>query len=875
VLQAAFDEREGLRRACTRLADEAAASEAALLVLEARGIPAVLAVGVVHQRLVEAGRRTNVSIVVDAEEPREAHDFACLLAYGADAVCPRLALETIAALAAHDKLGGDHPTPAEAQLRFRDAIEDGVLKIMSKMGIADVSSYRGAQLFEAVGLAPDVVHLCLTGTPSVVGGVGFAELEREILQRQRERELENPGYVKFRKGGEPHATNPPVVDALKQAAHALRRRNYERFADLVNRRAPLELRDLLELAETNPVSLDDVEPAEAIVRRFSGGAMSHGSLSAEAHETVARAFNSLGARSNSGEGGEDPARFRTDANSRIKQVASGRFGVTPEYLAFADELQIKIAQGSKPGEGGQLPGHKVTAEIARLRHTQAGIELISPPPHHDIYSIEDLAQLVFDLKQANPRAAVSVKLVSSAGVGVVAAGVAKALADVIHIAGADGGTGASPLTSIKHAGAPWELGLADAQRTLVESGLRGRVRLRADGGVKTGRDVMIAALLGADEVSFGTALLIAEGCLMVRSCHLDTCPVGIATQRPELRAKFAASPEDVAAYLLFVADEVRRCLARLGLRSFAEAVGRADLLRRRELTGRRSSSLNVSALLDVPRGRFEGEQQPAAQGGELGERLANDAAPVLDEERIIELRYAIGNADRAVGARLGAEVGRRFGAASPPGRVRARFEGSAGQSFGAFLAAGAEVELVGEANDYVGKGMSGGRLVVLPPPGDTGDPVLLGNAVLYGATGGELFCSGRAGERFAVRNSGATAVVEGVGDHACEYMTGGTVVVLGDVGLNLGAGMTGGELYVLDGSGALPLRLNAGMVVAERGAGEELHELLERHLRHTGSARAATLLERWEKSSALFWHVLPRASAEDAVEDGDLQTASA
>jgi len=875
VLPAAFAEREGLRRACSRLADEAAACDADLVVLEARGIPAVLAVGAVHQRLVDEGRRTNVSIIVDAEEPREAHDFACLLAYGADAICPRLALETIAALAADDKLGGDHPTAAEAQLRFRDAIEDGVLKIMSKMGIADVSSYRGAQLFEAVGLAPDVVDLCLTGTPSVVGGVGFAELEREILERQGARALENPGYVKFRKGGEPHATSPPVVDALKQAAHALRRRDYERFADLVNGRAPLELRDLLELAETTPAPVDDVEPAESIVRRFSGGAMSHGSLSAEAHETVARAFNSLGARSNSGEGGEDPARFRTDANSRIKQVASGRFGVTPEYLAFADELQIKIAQGSKPGEGGQLPGHKVTAEIARLRHTQAGVELISPPPHHDIYSIEDLAQLVFDLKQANPRAAVSVKLVSSAGVGVVAAGVAKALADVIHIAGADGGTGASPLTSIKHAGAPWELGLADTQRTLVESGLRERVRLRADGGLKTGRDVVIAALLGADEVSFGTALLIAEGCLMVRSCHLDTCPVGIATQRPELRAKFAATPENVAAYLLSVADEVRRYLAGLGLRSFADAVGRADLLRRRELTGRRSASLNVSVLLDVPRGRFEGAQQPAARGGELGERLASDAAAALDEERIVELHYAIGNADRAVGAGLGVAIGRRFGAASPPGRVRARFEGSAGQSFGAFLAAGAELELVGEANDYVAKGMSGGRVVVLPPPHDAGDPVLLGNAVLYGATGGELFCAGRAGERFAVRNSGATAVVEGVGDHACEYMTGGTVVVLGAAGLNLCAGMTGGALYVLDDSGGLPLRLNTGMVVAERGAGEELRALLELHLRHTGSARSAALLEDWQRSSALFWRVLPRAGAEGAVEDGALQIASA
>jgi glutamate synthase (ferredoxin) len=875
VVRAAFDEGEGLRRAYVRAADEAEAADADILVLEVRGLPAVLAVGAVHQRLVSAGRRTSVSIVVDADDPREAHDFACLLGYGADAVCPRLALETIAALAAADKLGGDHPTPAEAQLRFREAIEDGVLKIMSKMGVADVSSYRCAQLFEAVGLARDIVDLCLEGTPSTIGGVGFAELERELLQRRHAVELENPGYVKFRKGGEPHATSPPVVDALQRAAHALRRGDYERFARLVNNRHPLELRDLLDLAETTPIPLDDVEPAGSIVRRFSGGAMSHGSLSAEAHETVARAFNSLGARSNSGEGGEDPARFRTDANSRIKQVASGRFGVTPEYLAFADELQIKIAQGSKPGEGGQLPAHKVTAEIARLRHTQTGIELISPPPHHDIYSIEDLAQLVFDLRQANPHAAISVKLVASAGVGLVAAGVAKALADVIHIAGADGGTGASPLSSIKHAGAPWELGLADAQRTLVEAGLRGRVRLRADGGLKTGRDVIVAALLGADEVSFGTALLIAEGCLMVRSCHLDTCPVGIATQRPELRAKFAATPEVVAAYLLFVAHEVRQHLAALGLRTFADAVGRADLLRRRELTARRSASLDLSALLGVPRGRFEGERLPVDETTGLGEQLAAAAAPIFEEERIVELRYPIENGDRAVGARLGVELGRRFGASAPPGRVRARFEGTAGQSFGAFLGAGVELELVGDANDSVGKGMSGGRIVVLPPPADEGDPVLLGNAVLYGATGGELFCAGRAGERFAVRNSGASAVVEGVGDHACEYMTGGTVVILGDAGRNVGAGMTGGELYVLDDAGRLPLRLNTGLVMAERGGDEKLRALLERHLRHTGSVRASALLEDWEHSLPLFWHVVPRTRAEGAVEDDALQTASA
>jgi glutamate synthase domain-containing protein 2/glutamate synthase domain-containing protein 1/glutamate synthase domain-containing protein 3 len=873
VLDATFDEREGLRSACGRLADEAASTSADVLVLDDGAdrpiVPPVLAVGAVHSRLVAAGTRTRTSIVVVSDEPREAHDFACLLGYGADAICPRLALETVAALAADDKLGGDHPSPAEAQLRFRESVEDGVLKILSKMGIADVSSYRGAQLFEAIGLARDVVDLCLTGTPGRIAGVGFAELEREILGRRTARaQLENPGYVKFRKGGEPHATTPPVVEALQLAAHALRRGDYDRFAAIVNDRPPLELRDLIDLTPADrPLPLDEVEPAESIVRRFSSGAMSHGSLSAEAHETVAIAFNRLGARSNSGEGGEDPDRFRTERNSRIKQVASARFGVTPEYLAFADELQIKIAQGSKPGEGGQLPAHKVTVEIARLRHTQLGIELISPPPHHDIYSIEDLAQLVFDLRQANPAAAVSVKLVSSDGIGLVAAGVAKALADVIHVAGADGGTGASPLSSIKHAGMPWELGLAETQGTLVASGLRGRVRLRADGGLKTGRDVVVAALLGADEVSFGTALLIAEGCLMVRSCHLDTCPVGIATQRPELRSKFAATPDAVATFLLQVADEVRRHLAGLGLRTYADAVGRADLLRRRETTARRSSSLDLRELLRPAHGAFRAEPVPHAAGGELGAQLAADAAAALEEERIVDLRYEIANRDRAVGARLGTEIARRFGAGAPPGRVRARFDGSAGQSFGAFLAEGVELEVVGECNDYVAKGMSGGRVVVLAPPNDVGDAVLLGNAVLYGATGGELFCTGSAGERFAVRNSGATAVVEGAGDHACEYMTGGIVAVLGDVGLNAAAGMTGGVLYVLDPSNRLPLRLNSQLVVADRGGDEELRTLLERHLRHTGSLRAAELLEDWDDAAPRFWRVTPRGIEATAVRD--------
>jgi glutamate synthase domain-containing protein 2/glutamate synthase domain-containing protein 3/glutamate synthase domain-containing protein 1 len=883
TLELSLDEAAGLEGTCARLGDEAAASVAggAELILLSDGgagpaVPSLLAAGTVHQRLVADGLRTLASIVVAADDVREAHDVACLLGYGADAVCPRLALETVAALAAADKLGGDHPSPAEAQLRLRDALEGGVLKIMSKMGIAELASYRGAQIFEAVGLGGDVVEACLTGTPSAIGGVGFAELEQEALARWADArsakpQLENPGYVKYRKGGEPHATNPPVVESLQEAAaaHALRRavngggwKVYERFAGLVNEREPLELRDLLELASADaPVPLADVEPAETIVRRFSSGAMSHGSLSAEAHETVAIAFNRLGARSNSGEGGEDPARFRTERNSRIKQVASGRFGVTPEYLAFADELQIKIAQGSKPGEGGQLPAHKVTVEIARLRHTQPGVSLISPPPHHDIYSIEDLAQLVFDLKQANPAAHVSVKLVAEAGVGVVAAGVVKALADVVHVAGADGGTGASPLSSIKHAGAPWELGLSEVQRTLVETGLRGRVRLRVDGGFKTGRDVVIAALLGADEVSFGTALLLAEGCLMVRSCHLDTCPVGIATQRPELRAKFTATPEAVQAYLLLVAEEVRRHLAALGLRSLGEAVGRSDLLRPRTAVGGRAAMLDLAPLLTAAPGAYAGEAQPRAEGGELGGRLAAEAAEALEEARIVDLAYPIENRDRAVGARLGVQIGARFAAGPPPGRVRARFEGAAGQSFGAFLAAGVELELEGEANDYVGKGMGGGRIVVRPPADDAGDPVLLGNTVLYGATGGELFCAGRAGERFAVRNSGATAVVEGAGDHCCEYMTNGVVVVLGETGLNLAAGMTGGRVYVYDPAGVLPLRLNGQLVVAERvvGAGpEELRALVERHLRFTGSARARALLDGWEAAAGAFWSVTPR-----------------
>jgi glutamate synthase domain-containing protein 2/glutamate synthase domain-containing protein 1/glutamate synthase domain-containing protein 3 len=889
VLDATFDVGDGLRPACERLAAEAVTAVSTgreLLLVSDRNrapgrapVPALLAAGAVHQRLVAEGLRTLASILVESDEPRETHHFATLLGYGADAICPALALETMAALAAADKIGGDHPPPDEAQRRFREAVEDGILKVMSKMGISDVASYRGAQIFESVGLAQEVVDLAFTGTPSPLGGIGFAELEAEALGRleaagDARPKLENPGYVKFRKGGEPHATTPEVVSALQEmrAAHHLRSavngggwETYERFAVLVNDRAPLEPRDLLELVPAAPpVSLHEVEPVLDVVRRFSGGAMSLGALSAEAHALIGVALARIGARANTGEGGEERSRFRSESNSAIKQVASGRFGVTPEYAAFAEELQIKIAQGSKPGEGGQLPGHKVTVEIARMRHTQPGVALISPPPHHDIYSIEDLAQLIFDLRQVNPDADVSVKLVAEAGVGIVAAGVVKALADVVHIAGADGGTGASPLSSIKNAGVPWELGLAETQQALVASGLRGRVRVRVDGGFKTGRDVVVAALLGADEVSFGTALLIAEGCLLVRTCHMDTCPVGIATQRPELRAKFEATPEMVETYLLLVAEEVRRLLASLGLRSLEEAVGRVDLLRPRATGDPRADALDLTPLLERAGNgpaRYAGEHGTQAVGWELGERLATDAAPALEETRLVELAYPIGNGDRTVGARLGGRLGRELGLDAPPGRVRARFTGVAGQSFGAFLAAGVELDLEGEANDYVGKAMSGGRIVVRPPADDAGDPCLLGNTVLYGATGGELFCAGAAGERFAVRNSGAVAVVEGAGDHPCEYMTSGTVVILGRHGVNLGAGMTGGEVFVHDPEERLPLRLNDQLVAAQRldpRAAGPLRELVERHHRHTGSARAEALLARWEEAVAEFWHVVPK-----------------
>ncbi|MDX1659311.1 MAG: glutamate synthase-related protein [Nitriliruptorales bacterium] len=925
---------DGLERALRRLGDEArdaVESGAGIVVVSDVGadpercrVPILLAVGAVHQALLRDGSRTRTSIIAETDEARETHDFAALLGFGADAVVPRLILQTITDLADEGRIGGDNPTATEAQERYRTAVEDGVLKIMSKMGISTVDSYRSAQVFEALGLGHDVTDLCFTGTRSKIDGVTLEDLAVDVLDQhamawpsdpdedEEEPDLLSPGVIKWKKTGEFHDMNKPVIDALHETLGLGRRPKtepftvldqldvsdeeraqavldaaveqgrwelYERFAELVNTRPVVTPRDYLVPVDGEPIPLTEVEPATAIATRFSTGAMSHGALSAEAHETLAEGMNLIGGKANSGEGGEDPRRFRTrysdrDKDCRIKQVASGRFGVTPEYLANAFELQIKMAQGSKPGEGGQLPGHKVSEEIARLRHTTPGATLISPPPHHDIYSIEDLAQLIFDLKQVNPEADVSVKLVSGEGIGTIASGVVKALADAIHISGADGGTGASPLSSIQHAGMPWELGLAEVQQTLRSNGLRGRVRLRVDGGFKTGLDVLKAALLGADEYSFGTAALFAEGCIMARACHRDTCPVGVATQRRDLRDKFAGHPEQVAAYLLFVAEEVRRGLAALGLTSLEDAIGRVDLLRIRDDIDGHAARLDVRPLIaDVGEGtrRFVETLPIQDPRSELGDRVFEDSLETVFLGGIVEYRYDITNAERTVGARLGGAVGLEFGQSEPHGTARLRLSGEAGQSFGAFLSSGVELVLDGEANDYVGKGMGGGTIVIRPPDNDAGDPVLVGNTVLYGATGGELFVAGRAGERFAVRNSGAVAVVEGTGDHACEYMTGGTVVILGRTGANVGAGMSGGECYVLDPSSEVLARVNRQLVEAHRPHGwqlAELRDLVDRHATVTGSRRANELLDSWEDIGGSFWRIAPKSELEKVAAEG-------
>jgi glutamate synthase (NADPH) large chain len=857
-------------------------------------IPSLLLTWAVHHHLIREKTRTRVGLIVEAGDVRECHHLALLIGYGAAAVCPYLALESVRDLASRGQLGGLGAEAAAANVI--KALGKGLLKIMSKMGVSTVASYTGAQIFEAIGLGEDVIGTCFAGTTSRLGGVGFEVLAGECARRAAHaeggagfahRRLETGGEYQWRREGEPHLFNPETVFKLQ---HATRTRRYEIFkeytalvdgqsARLATLRGLLRIRGIDRGAEAPalvPLNIDDVEPASDIVRRFATGAMSYGSISAEAHETLAIAMNRLGGRSNTGEGGEDPDRFIPDGNgdlrrSAVKQVASGRFGVTSEYLVNADDLQIKMAQGAKPGEGGQLPGNKVYPWIAKTRYSTPGVGLISPPPHHDIYSIEDLAQLIHDLKNANPAARVHVKLVAEVGVGTVAAGVSKAHADVVLISGHDGGTGAAPLTSIKHAGAPWELGLAETQQTLLRNKLRDRIVVQVDGQLKTGRDVIIAALLGAEEFGFASAPLVVSGCVMMRVCHLDTCPVGVATQNPALRKRFTGKPEFVVNFFEFIAEEVREYLAQLGLRSLDEAVGRVDLLEvALAVEHWKAAGLDLSPVLHMPPVKPDAAlRHVAGQDHGLDRALDNTliqlAEGALEEGRPVRLELPIRNVNRTVGTMLGYEVTRRWGGEGlPDGTISVSFRGSAGQSFGAFLPRGITLRLAGDANDYLGKGLSGGHLIAYPDPGapsgdglPSGGQVIAGNVIGYGATGGEIFLRGVVGERFCVRNSGATAVVEGVGDHGCEYMTGGRVVVLGPTGRNFAAGMSGGIAYVLDLS---VRRVNTQMVDLDPLDDSDaafLHDIVSRHRRETGSVVAAALLGDWGEALRRFTKVMP------------------
>ncbi|MGQ0640386.1 MAG: glutamate synthase large subunit, partial [Gemmatimonadaceae bacterium] len=869
----------------------AAQSGAELLILSDAGvdatwapIPSLLAVSAVHHHLIRERLRSAVSIVLQTNEARDVSQIALLISYGASAVYPTLAFETIADLVRCAAVPNEID-PTHAQAVYVKAVNKGLLKIMSKMGISTLQSYCGAQTYEAVGLSQELVQRHFTGTPSLLGGVDLDVIADETLRRHAHayrtpasnKRLDMGGNYHYRIQGEAHLWNPRTISTLQHATRTARYDTFKEFSRVADAdsRSGSTIRGLLDFVDREPVRLSDVEPASAIVRRFVTGAMSFGSLSREAHETMAIAMNRLGGRSNTGEGGEDPARFGTERSSAIKQVASARFGVTTEYLVNASELQIKIAQGAKPGEGGQLPGHKVDAIIARTRYATPGVTLISPPPHHDIYSIEDLAQLIYDLKSVNPSAAISVKLVAEAGVGTVAVGVAKAHADLITISGDSGGTGASPLSSVKHAGVPWELGLAETQQALLLNGLRGRVRLQTDGQFKTGRDVAIAALLGAEEFGFATAPLIVEGCVMMRKCHLNTCPVGIATQDPALREKFAGRPEHLVNYFFFVAEEVRELMAQLGFRRMDDMIGRAEMLQQRSAPHTKARALDLAPLLHVPkplsvtgsdnRARRMVRAQDHGLSSSMNQSLRELAEPALQRGVRVSATLAIRNVDRAVAAMLSGEIVRRVGHTGlPDDSISLTFTGSAGQSFGAFAVRGVTLELFGEANDYVGKGLSGGRIIVRPPkrakflPDET---VIVGNTTLYGATAGEALFGGVAGERFAVRNSGATAVVEGVGDHGCEYMTGGVVVVLGRTGRNFAAGMSGGVAYVLDASGDFATRCNRALVelapVIESADTALLKRLIERHARFTGSARAKHVLSRWDEALREFVRVIP------------------
>jgi len=895
-------------------------------------IPALLATSTIHQHLVMRGLRASTGLVVETGSARETHHFALLAGYGAEAVHPYLALETLADLAQHLP---HEMAPDTAMANYTKAIGKGLMKVMSKMGISTYMSYCGAQIFEAVGLNKSLVDKYFRGTSSTVEGIGLFEVAEEALRLHNlafgadpllAHALDTGGEYAFRVRGEDHMWTPDAIAKLQHATRANSFNTYKEYAQLINEqtRRHLTLRGLFEfkIDPSKAIAIDEVEPAKDIVKRFATGAMSLGSISTEAHATLAIAMNRIGGKSNTGEGGEDPRRYLNEfkgikiskgetlasvlgsdrvavdipleegdsLRSKIKQVASGRFGVTAEYLNSADQIQIKMAQGAKPGEGGQLPGHKVSEYIASLRFSVPGVGLISPPPHHDIYSIEDLAQLIHDLKNANPNASISVKLVSEVGIGTVAAGVSKAKADHVVVAGHDGGTGASPLSSVKHAGTPWELGLAETQQTLVLNGLRSRIRVQADGQMKTGRDVVIAAMLGADEIGFATAPLVVEGCIMMRKCHLNTCPVGVATQDPVLRAKFQGKPEHVVNYFFFVAEEARQLMAQLGIRTYDELIGRADLLDKSKAVSHwKAQGLDFSNIFYQPKtddrcNLFHTGGQDHGLDRALDHKLIAQAKQALEKGERVSFISPVKNVNRTVGAMLSGEVAKRYGHAGlPDDTIHIQLQGTAGQSAAAFLAAGITVDLVGEGNDYVGKGLSGGRIIVRPNTEFRGwavDNIIVGNTVLYGAIAGEAFFNGVAGERFAVRNSGAVTVVEGLGDHGCEYMTGGTVVVLGDTGRNFAAGMSGGVAYVYDPKNEFESRCNTTMVNLERvvstkeqgdisgwhsqtrGAEREsdeviLRRLIERHFKHTGSTRARNLLDDWANSRTKFVKVFP------------------
>ena len=881
-------EMEALCNAATRAVDDGVN----ILILSDRGvdreqapIPSLLATAGVHHHLVREGRRTRTAIIVETGEAREVHHYCLLMGYGATAVSPYLAFETLNDMVRQKLID---ISPRKAVNHYMKAVKKGIVKVMSKMGISTLQSYRGAQIFEAIGLNHTFVDRYFTWTASRIEGIGLTEIAEEILVHHRrafaDRSvrpaiLEWGGQYQWRREGEYHMYNPETIHLLQ---YSTRTNNYKAFKNFSGAANATEqklctLRGLLDFkfADT-PLSLDEVEPVDSIVTRFATGAMSFGSISKEAHETLAIAMNRLGGKSNTGEGGEDPARYIPDVNgdsrcSAIKQVASGRFGVTSEYLVSAQELQIKMAQGAKPGEGGQLPGYKVDKNIARVRHSTPGVGLISPPPHHDIYSIEDLAQLIFDLKNANPRARISVKLVSEVGVGTVAAGVAKAHSDVVLISGDSGGTGASPLTSLKHAGIPWELGLAETQQVLVANNLRSRITVQTDGQMKTGRDVVVGALLGAEEFGIATAALVVSGCIMMRVCHLNTCPVGIATQDPHLRAKYAGDAAHVVNYFRFVAEEVRELMAQLGFRTIDEMVGRMDRLHTdRAIDHWKGKKLDLTALLEAPEvpsdvGTRKLKEQDHGIDDVLDRKLIDLAHEALEHKRPVEIRLPIRNSDRTTGTILGSELTRRHGAEGlPDDTIGIHFKGSAGQSFGAFLPAGITMTLEGDANDYLAKGLSGGRVIVFPPKKSGFVPeenVIVGNVVLYGATGGEVFIRGLAGERFCVRNSGAITVVEGVGDHGCEYMTGGRVVVLGPSGRNFAAGMSGGVAYVLDREGDFASRCNLEMVDLEHfeGPADEsfVRYLIERHVNYTDSDYARDILDAWKENRMKFVKVMP------------------